>query len=103
MFSGGSPDDNRRIISVADYIQAIDEIGKDIALVNKHIAGVFFCSDMPENTYISTAHLSTTYPRPWKYLTIPPRRSPERNEKDHKEAAYYILVHPEEKRTLFSE
>ena len=83
-------------------MNAVDAKAAELAALGRPVMGVFFCSDTPETTFISAANLTATFPRPWKYLTVPPHELP-RSSFDHKETTYYMWHHPYEQQALITE
>jgi len=81
---GGSPDNGRHVANVSYYIEAIDIIAKEL---NEEVTTVFMCSDLPEKTLVSEVYLSTTYPRPWKYVLLSHLSLPS---DEHMEAAFAL-------------
>jgi len=80
---GGSPDNRRTIANVSYYIEAIDIIAKEL----DQVTAVFFCSDQPEKTVVSVEYLTSTFPRPWKYILLEHLTLPSNH---HNEAAFAL-------------
>lgn len=68
---GGKPDNKRKAANISHYLNAIDIVANQLAALGRPVDSVFLCSDLPEETFISTAHMQKQYPRPWKYIEVP--------------------------------
>lgn len=92
-------------MSIDDFVTAIDAVAADLALQGRPLMGVFLCSDTPELNFVSAAHMTTTYPRAWRYLSVPQQRAGDRFPADgsNKETSWYVGNHPEEQRELMTE
>jgi hypothetical protein len=99
---GGNPDSGRIVLHISHYIRVIDDLNFALKLENKSIVAVYMCSDLPEYTFISVEYLTKTYPRSYKYLTIPPERGSITRLKEQ-ESEHFANNNPHEKRKLATE
>jgi hypothetical protein len=67
----GQPDGGRHVISLEKYMQAVDAKAADLAALGIPVHTVYFTSDDLNSTVRSQHYLEATYPRAWRYVTLP--------------------------------
>ena len=60
---GGVLDDGRSPANISFYIANIDKMAAKLAMEGRPVGLVFFCSDLPEETLVSSEHLHAAFPR----------------------------------------
>ena len=84
---GGKPDANRHPANVSYYIAMVDEIALQFQRLKRPVSRVYFCSDLPDETFVSADYLSRAFPRPWQYMALPHISLPTDT---YKEAQHYL-------------
>mmetsp|Transcript_23839 Transcript_23839/g.32660 ORF Transcript_23839/g.32660 Transcript_23839/m.32660 type:complete len:421 (-) Transcript_23839:26-1288(-) len=61
----------RKTLPMSRYIAVIDRIQEELQMQGKSLGVVYLCSHVPAMSYISLEHMTTTYPRPFRYSILP--------------------------------
>jgi hypothetical protein len=70
-FRGGDLDIGRKVANMSFYIDAVDKLAADLHFQGKAVDRVYICSLDQPNNIISADHMSSLFPRPWKYIVLP--------------------------------
>ena len=68
---GGVPDGNRRVLSVHEVMNIIDERVATLKHLKYHVSKVFICSDTQETNIKSAKYMTNNFPRDFTYVVLP--------------------------------